>query len=127
MKLSPAARLTAGKFIIDAVQRKNLAEAWTLVGPELKVDTTYKQWLTGNISVIPFTGKLASAPLKIDVSQPRLALLEVALVPKSGKMSRGRLLLPRAEEVRDEVEGHVVGTARDQPDPGQPRRVVTGA
>jgi len=89
VKLSAAARLTAGKFIIDAVQRKNLPEAWTLVGPELKVDTTYKQWLTGNIPVIPFTGKLASAPLKIDVSQPRLALLEVALVPKNGKMSEG--------------------------------------
>jgi len=89
VKLSPAARLTAGKFIIDAVQRKNLAEAWTLSGPELKVDTTYKQWMTGNISVIPFTGKLASAPLKIDVSRPRYALLEVALVPKNGKMADG--------------------------------------
>jgi hypothetical protein len=89
VKLSPAARLTAGKFIIDAVQRQNLPEAWKLAGPELKVDTTYKQWLTGNISVIPFTGKLASAPLKIDVSRPRYALLEVALVPKSGKMADG--------------------------------------
>jgi hypothetical protein len=89
VKLSPAARVTAGKFIIDAVQRKNLAEAWTITGPELKVDTTYKEWLTGNIPVIPFTGKLGTAPLKVDVSRPRYALLEVALIPANGKMSQG--------------------------------------
>jgi hypothetical protein len=83
--LDRAARLTAGKFIIDAVQRKNLAEAWKLSAPELKAGMTYKQWMTGNIPVTPFPGPIASAPLKVDVSQPTKALLEVAIVPKFKK------------------------------------------
>jgi hypothetical protein len=45
--------------------------------------------MTGNIPVIPFPAKLGSAPLKIDVSRPRYALLEVALIPASGKMADG--------------------------------------
>jgi hypothetical protein len=87
--LSKEARLVAGKFILDAVQRKNLAEAWTLVGPEFKQGMTKKEWMTGDIPVIPFTHALASAPLKIDISHPRYALLEVALLPKSGKKADG--------------------------------------
>ena len=87
--LSKDARIVAGKFIIDAVQRKNLAEAWTLVGGEFRQGMTYKEWLTGDIPVVPFPAKLASAPLKIDVSHPRYALLEVALLPASGKKADG--------------------------------------
>jgi hypothetical protein len=80
--LSQAARLTAGRFVIDAVQRKDLAAAWKIVGPELKAGTSYKEWLKGNIAVVPFPAALASAPLKVDLSTPSRAVLEVALVPK---------------------------------------------
>jgi hypothetical protein len=85
-RLEPAAREVAGKFILDAVQRKNLAEAWTLVGPEFTQGMTKKEWMTGNIPVIPFPYKLGSAPLKVDISHPRYALLEVALLPKNQKL-----------------------------------------
>jgi hypothetical protein len=87
--VEPAAREVAGKFIIDAVERKNLAEAWTLVGPEFKQGMTRKEWMTGDIPVIPFTYALGSAPMKVDISHKRYALLEVALIPKSGAKSNG--------------------------------------
>ena len=87
--LEKSARIVAGKFILDAVQRKNLAEAWTLVGPEFKQGMTKKEWMTGNIPVIPFTHQLASAPMKIDISHKRYALLVVALLPKSGNKANG--------------------------------------
>ncbi len=86
--LPRAARITAGKFVIDAVQRKDLAAAWKLVGPELKAGVTYKQWLKGDIPVVPFPVALASAPLKVDLATANKAVLEVALVPKKASQRK---------------------------------------
>jgi hypothetical protein len=86
--LSRAARITAGKFVIDAVQRKNLAEAWTLVAPEMKAGYTLKTWLKGDIPVVPFPAALSSAPLKVDLATAHKAILEVALVPKEASQRR---------------------------------------
>jgi hypothetical protein len=78
------ARLVAGRFILTAVQRKHLAEAWNLVGAPIRQGMTKKQWLTGNIAVVPWFGKLAPVPLKIDYSYPREAQFTVILAPKPG-------------------------------------------
>ena len=78
------ARLVAGRFILTAVQRKHLAEAWNLVGPAIKEGTTKKQWLTGNIRVVPWFGKLGPVPLKVDYSYKDEAQLTVILAPKEG-------------------------------------------
>jgi hypothetical protein len=78
------ARLVAGRFILTAVQRKHLAEAWNLVAPVMKQGMTKKQWLTGNIAVVPWFGKLAPVPLKVDYSYPREAQFTVILAPKPG-------------------------------------------
>src|SRR5262245_42048513 len=80
LPLERAARLAAGRFVIDAVQRKNLAEAWKLSGSEIRAGMTYKEWMTGDIPVIPFPDKIVSAPLKVDISTKNHALLEVAIV-----------------------------------------------
>jgi hypothetical protein len=87
--LSKEARAIAGKFILTAVVRKNLDQAWNIVGPEIRQNLTYKQWLTGNIPVVPYTEKLGLAPMKVDYSFATHALLEVALLPPKGSKSTG--------------------------------------
>lgn len=51
VKLDPAARQVADKFILTAVARKNLGEAYELTHPDLRQGLTKQQWLTGNIPV----------------------------------------------------------------------------
>jgi hypothetical protein len=84
--LEPAARVVAGRFILTAVQRKNLAEAWKLVGPGIRQDLTFKEWLKGTIPVVPFLDPIKLAPMKVDLSEKNHAILEVILIPKSKKV-----------------------------------------
>jgi hypothetical protein len=80
--LEKEARLVAGRFVLTAVQRKNLPEAWKLVGPGIRQDLTYKEWLTGNIPVVPFLEPISLAPIKVDFSSKNYVLLEIILLPK---------------------------------------------
>ena len=82
--LSREARRVAGRFILTAVLRHNLAEAWALSGPLIRQDLTRKQWLTGAIPVVPFTAPLGVTPMKIDYSFRNHALIEVVLIAKKG-------------------------------------------
>jgi hypothetical protein len=84
--LEPAARLVAGRFILTAVQRKDLAEAWKIAGPGIRQGMTYKEWLKGMIPVVPFLDPIKVAPMKVDLSEKNHAILEVILVPKSSKV-----------------------------------------
>jgi hypothetical protein len=83
--LEPAVRVVAGKFILTAVQRKDLAKAWALAGPQIRQGLTLKQWMTGNIPVIPFLKPIKLTSLKVDLSSKNYALIELLLVPKQGK------------------------------------------
>jgi hypothetical protein len=78
------ARLVAGRFILTAVQRKHLDQAWKLAGPPIRAGITYKEWLKGNIAVVPWFGQLGAVPLKVDYSYPREAQFTVILAPKPG-------------------------------------------
>ena len=81
--LSTEARRVAIRFIQTAVARENLAEAWTLVGPNLRGGLTRAEWVTGNNPVVPYPiEKLDVAPYKIDASYTKSALIEVALLPR---------------------------------------------
>jgi hypothetical protein len=83
--LSTSARRTAQEFILTAVARKNLRRAYDLAGPQIKQGQTLKQWLTGDIAVIPYpVDELKVATQKIDFSYANEAALEIALVPKKG-------------------------------------------
>ena len=85
VKLSSGARKTAQEFILTAVARKNLRRAYALSGPQITQGQTLKEWMTGNIAVIPFpVDELQVATTKIDYSYKDSAALEVALVPKKG-------------------------------------------
>jgi hypothetical protein len=84
--LEPAARVVAGRFILTAVQRKHLDEAWKLVGPGIRQGMSYKDWLKGTIPVVPYLDPIKIAPMKVDLSEKNHAILEVILIPKSSKV-----------------------------------------
>jgi len=86
VKVDRAARVVAGQFILTAVARKHLDKAWTLIDSNMKRDCgcTKKDWMTGNINVVPFPAEdISFAPFKTDWSYPREVALEVALLTKS--------------------------------------------
>ena len=78
------ARVVAGRFILTAVQRKNLVQAWKLAGPGVRAGQTRKQWLTGNIAVVPWFGQLGQVPLAVDYSIRNEVEFTVVLQPKPG-------------------------------------------
>jgi hypothetical protein len=83
--ISNAAKTVAQQFVLKAVGRKDLAVAWKISGPNVRGGLTYKEWLTGNIPVVPYPIKsLQYAPFKIDYSTANKALIEVAMLPKAG-------------------------------------------
>jgi hypothetical protein len=84
-ELSADARRTAQEFILTAVARKNLRRAYEISGPQITQGQSLKEWMTGNIAVIPYpVDKLKVATQKIDYSYAKSAALEIALVPKAG-------------------------------------------
>ena len=83
-KLDVAGREVAGRFILTAVRRQNLAEAWTLASPTMRLGITHAEWLKGNIPVVPYPAAIGTAPLHIVSVDARSALLEVALFPVKG-------------------------------------------
>ncbi|HEX6725288.1 MAG TPA: hypothetical protein VF073_08565 [Gaiella sp.] len=90
--LAEDARRVAVRFIQTAVARKNLDEAWTLVGPNLRGGLTKKQWTSGENPVVPYPlDQLDVAPYKVDASYTRSALLEVALLPRKGAGVRAQV------------------------------------
>ncbi len=83
-KLPAEAAAVARRFVQTAVARKNLAEAYDLVGPSIRGTMTREEWMKGDIPVVPYPiGSLEVAPFKVDYSYTNEALIEVALLPKA--------------------------------------------
>jgi hypothetical protein len=78
------ARVVAGRFILTAVQRKHLDRAWPLAGPQIRQGMTKKQWMTGNIAVVPWFGQLGQVPMAVDYSVQNEVEFTVILQPKPG-------------------------------------------
>jgi len=84
--IAPAARVAAGKFILSAVARKNLDQAWALATDNVKSGLTLKQWMTGEIPVVPLGVPIDKAAItKIIYSHSRDAELNVVVLPKPNK------------------------------------------
>jgi hypothetical protein len=81
--MSPAARQVASKFIHTAVARKNLAEAWKITGPSLRSGITFKEWMTGNIPVVPYPAS-EQAALSVRYSHKNRVELEWGLTARKG-------------------------------------------
>jgi hypothetical protein len=94
VKLPPKATRVARAFIETAVARKNLGRAYPLVTEQIREGQSLREWLTGNIAVIPYpVDAVAYAPMKVDFSYPREAQIEIALLPKKGSRVRPALFL----------------------------------
>jgi hypothetical protein len=89
-KLDPAARTVARRFVQTAVARKNLAAGYELAGPAIRQGQSLKEWMTGNIAVVPYpVDAVDYAPMKIDYSYAREAQIEVALLPTDKAQTEG--------------------------------------
>jgi hypothetical protein len=85
VKLPADAKQVAREFILTAVARENLTRAYELSGPLIKQGMSLKEWNKGAIPVVPYPGDAIDyAPMKVDYSYPKEALVEVALLPKKG-------------------------------------------
>ena len=76
---------TAGEFILAAVGREDLAKAWKLTHPELRVQCgcSYKHWLTGDIPVQYYPpNDIDTASFDVSEIMPNEVFLRVLLVPK---------------------------------------------
>ena len=104
--LSNEAREVAGRFVLTAVQRKNLAEAWKLSGPQIRQNLTYKQWLTGNIPVVPYLAPIDITPMKVDYSFKNEALVEIAMVPKKSAKADTELFWLELRRVGKGAKAH---------------------
>ena len=92
VKLNPEATRVARQFIKTAVARKHLAQAYKISGPQIVQGQSLKSWMTGNIAVPPYpVSDVDFAPMKIDYSYPKEALIEIALLPKQGASIKGQL------------------------------------
>jgi hypothetical protein len=90
--LPPQARQIAVKFIKTAVVRKNLREAWKISGPGIRQDLSLRQWMSGNIPVVPYPeADLANAPVKVDWSYPNDVSLQVVMQPKKGSKEKPQI------------------------------------
>jgi hypothetical protein len=80
IKLPPAARTTAQRFIQTAVLRNDVAAAWRLVTANERAGVTRAEWDMGNIPVVPFPQKgFSGAQFKIIRSRQRDVLIQVLL------------------------------------------------
>lgn len=80
VKFDGLARDVAKKFILTAVARKNLEQAYAIAGPQIREGMTLKQWNTGNIAVVPFkVNAQTQANIKVDESYANSAKLEVLM------------------------------------------------
>lgn len=83
--LDPDARTTAVAFIRAGVTRADVAEAWRLSTSELRSGLSKKQWLAGQVPIVPFPLDLSQKlEFKVDESYTDKALLSLFLPPTKG-------------------------------------------
>ena len=83
----------ARKFILTAVARKDLDQAYNFTHPDLRGGLTRKEWDKGNIPVVYYEARNAkTAGFQVDYSYATQALLEVDLVAKAHTETRPELL-----------------------------------
>jgi hypothetical protein len=101
VKLEPGATRVARLFIKTAVARKNLDKAYAISGPQIVQGQSLKQFMTGNIAVPPYpVAALDYAPMKIDYSYPKTALIEVALLPKPKSGAKPAMFMMELDKIK---------------------------
>ncbi len=77
---------TSLHFVRTAVARKHLDEAWALAGPELRQGMSRREWLTGDIPVVPFPA-VGVAQWDVAYSYENDVAFQISLVAKPGTSS----------------------------------------
>lgn len=82
VKLDAAVRPIVRRFVATAVARKDLAAAYAISGPQIRQEQTLKQFLKGNIAVVPFDvdARTTVKFLSVNQSYAGSARLQVFLV-----------------------------------------------
>jgi hypothetical protein len=94
--LQKSQRLVAGRFILTAVKRQHMAEAYKLSGPDVIQGMSLKDWMKGNVAVTPYLPKIDVVTVHPEYSYKNEAVLKIIIVPKgNGKASTFLLTLHR--------------------------------
>lgn len=81
--LSREVKDAAARWIIASVGRTDLAKSWELSAPALRQGFTREEWLTGNISIVPYPlGNSIGGIVRVNWSTASDAGFEVTLVPR---------------------------------------------
>jgi hypothetical protein len=90
VEMAPAERraviATAARFVETAVRREHAEQAYDLVGPSLRGDTSRAEWRGGDIPVVPYP--VEDARWKFDYSYADEIGLQVAVFPEPGATLR---------------------------------------
>jgi len=83
-QLDPGMRTAIRKFIGTAVMRRNLDEGWAATAPTLRNAVTHKQWMTGNLPVVPYpVDNLNTIQYYLDYASTKAILVEVGVSAKA--------------------------------------------
>lgn len=94
--LQRSQRLVAGRFILTAVKRQHMAEAYKLSGPDIRQGMTLKEWMKGDIAVVPYLKKIDIVTVHPEYSYKNEAVLKIIIVPKgNGRANTFYLTLRR--------------------------------
>jgi hypothetical protein len=90
---APEARRIVSQFLntavdrdgSEAIARRKLDAAWKISGPNVRGGLSKREWLTGNIPVVPYdVSNVERAPVRLDWSYAGEASFAVMLLPKDG-------------------------------------------
>jgi hypothetical protein len=86
--LDPRVEPLVRRFIETAVARRNLGAAYWLAGPQVREGMTLRQWLSGNIPVVPYPiDKTTNVQVRVGYSYARRAQLDVFVVTPDRKVN----------------------------------------
>ncbi len=101
--------------------RKNLREAWAISGPSIKQNMTLKQWMTGEIPVVPYPNAAVNeSPVKVDWSSPNDVSLPVVMQPGKGSKEKPQVFfigLKNSARAHREVARRLLGAVRSAAHP----------
>lgn len=85
-------------FVTTAVARNHLERSWAIVDPSFRQGLTRRQWITGNIPVVPFPAA-AVGPLRIASVVGAKAMVELVLLPgRSSHLPRKTFFIELREQ-----------------------------
>lgn len=98
--LDPETRRVAGRFILSAVARRNLADSYALTAPSLRGSLTLAQWKRGDIPVVPYPA-LDIKPVRMNVTSSTASevSLRVFLDPKPGVKVEPQIFIMNLQKI----------------------------